>query len=55
MFDIIFQDIDCVVDNKKKPDLVISRELPAVHTGKKISMECSSSTVKMVANLFSLS
>ncbi|RDY06872.1 Non-canonical poly(A) RNA polymerase protein Trf4-1, partial [Mucuna pruriens] len=42
------KDADCIVDNKKKTDLVRSGELPAVH------MECSSSTVKMVANLFSL-
>jgi len=51
---LIFQDTDCKGDNKKKTDLVGFRELPAVCMGKEIAMECSSSTVKMVAKLFSL-
>ncbi|XP_017442073.1 uncharacterized protein LOC108347382 isoform X2 [Vigna angularis] len=41
------KDTDCKRDNKKKTDLVGSRELPAVCMGKEISMDSSSSTVKM--------
>jgi len=51
---LIFQDTDCKGDNKNKTDLVGVKEIPAVCMGKEISMDCSSSTVKMVANLFSL-
>ncbi|XP_027335017.1 uncharacterized protein LOC113849355 [Abrus precatorius] len=46
-------DISCenplkdIVHGKKKTDLVGSRELPPVNMGKEISMESSSSTVKM--------
>ncbi|XP_020239737.1 uncharacterized protein LOC109818618 isoform X1 [Cajanus cajan] len=43
----LLKDIDCVGDNKNKTDLVGSREPPAVHMGKGISMDCSSPTVKM--------
>lgn len=45
---MIFQDIDCTMDNKMKSDLMGSRELPDVSLGKEISMGNSSSTVKMV-------
>ncbi|KAL2337577.1 hypothetical protein Fmac_012023 [Flemingia macrophylla] len=40
----LLKDIDCVVDNKNKTDLVGSREPPAVHMGKGILSECSSLT-----------
>jgi hypothetical protein len=46
---MIFQDVDCVVDNKKKTDLTKPRELPQVPPVKNdISMENSSSPVKIV-------
>ena len=50
LFHMILQDIDCIVDNEKKTDLVKPRELPNIPLGKDFSMEGSSSTVKIVVS-----
>lgn len=47
---MIFQDIDCIVDNEKKTDIAKPRELPNVPLVKDISTEDSSSTVKIVVS-----
>lgn len=50
---MVFQDLDCAVDRRKKADIVEFRESPDVPLGMEISSGSSSSTSRMVA-VFSL-
>lgn len=46
MFRIIFQDLDCAIAHKEKPDLMQSQNIPDIPQGKETYRERS--TVQMV-------